>query len=316
LLAKLLDCSGPGRKPAQAQDWDEQVRSARRRVLRVGPSGLAAKTASVFQAVLADVNAAHDLGAAPMGLRDVLGAWAGEGQSLLRAGEVAHATEVLAQAASSISSTAGQANKRAIVGLIASARHPDDAKPLSTRQVSLVTGMSLSHVRKSRAAITAGDHGATFGLDRPRGCSRRRITPLEKVNRRSAQPTSALSQASVKTWMREACPARSGDTRATYWMTKDQADFYNEDYRSVEAQVFIFEHALAVCSLLIASSIRILTKLHYFILPQTHPAILAAVSQQQQPPQALQQPQSSWLRNLSTYLGNYSCTDRGPTNWT
>ena len=153
LLSNLLGSLAGGRPVT-----DTSAAATRARVVRTQPPGYASKTASLFAAVIAEVNEVHALGASPLTFRDVL-PHLEQGRTLLTELQVAKETRVLASGMKQVVSDSGRACKRAVLGIMA-AKHPEGT--LSTRRVKELTGMSSSAVQRGRNQVAAGNLG-TFG---------------------------------------------------------------------------------------------------------------------------------------------------------
>jgi hypothetical protein len=219
----LTDVLAPSKgRPVSKSDDPAAVR---RRVTR--PGGYATKTALLFSKILDAVNTTHDLGAAPLELRDVMSHMPA-GRTILDEVAISREQRTLAEAACNLGTQAGRACKAGVLGVLASV---NDAGQVSTARVADLTGVSTRTVRRAREATDAGRPNTFTTQSKAQGGKRCGVGDVER-------------QATIA-WMRRACPARSGDQFATLWMTKSKEDFYFEDYRSVSAQATIYEHALA-----------------------------------------------------------------------
>jgi hypothetical protein len=234
--------------------------AVRRRVTR--PGGYAAKTAALFNKILDAVNTTHNLGVAPLALNDVLSHMPA-GQAILKELATSAEQRTLAEAARDLGTQAGRACKAGVLGVLASGNAQGQ---MSTARVAEIAGVSQRHVQMARAAAAAGTANTFTAQSKKQGVTRAGVGDVE--------------QSATLAWMRKACPARSGDQRAILWMSKSKEDFFFEDYRSVDAQVAIYNHALA------------------------H-------SEQLRARVAGRKPASQWERNVAKYVGSYIVTYLG-----
>jgi hypothetical protein len=160
-----------------------------------------------------------------MELKDVM-AHMEQGQRILQEATTSAEQRTLAAAAVDLSHQAGRACNAGVLGVMATA-----GGGLSTSRIAELTGSAKRTVRHARQAAAAGVPNTFTSQTKVQGLTR---TAVGEVERRA-----------TIAWMHDECPARSGDQQSIHWMSKGKEDFFFENYRSVAAQVSIYQRALS-----------------------------------------------------------------------
>jgi hypothetical protein len=192
--------------------------------VKVRSKKIAGKAAELFTDVLAELASVHKLGT--FTILDVL-PYMKEGKDLLTKQAAVEEQRVLAHAAVQMAKSAGRANKSGALGVLAAA---NEAGRVSAQRLRVLTGSSISSINKAKDKAKNNDFGTFGSLQKRPGVKRVTIPAEEKT--------------AHMIWMKEMCPARSGDNKLIFWMTKDDEDFYFDDYRDVESQKEIYRLAL------------------------------------------------------------------------
>jgi hypothetical protein len=134
------------------------------RVLRnaKGQKGLAFKMGHLVNTIVDQVNTVHNLDLYPLTTRDTLRHMSG-GAALLKASASKKDSEVLAQAALDVVSSAGRACTAAVLGVLA---QPNEQGSVSTAELVERTGFSKAHVNKSKKKVAGGDLGVFAQLSK------------------------------------------------------------------------------------------------------------------------------------------------------
>jgi hypothetical protein len=181
LLGALLKVGGRGRPSVVST-----LNAEKRRVLRnePGQAGLAAKLGRLVNAIVAEVNTVHNLTLYPLTTRDTLKHMTG-GAAILEACRSRKEADVLAQAALDVASSAGRANRGAVVGVLGR----DNAQgSVSTTRLVECTGLSRAYINKSKSKVADGDLGMFARLNKQTTARAQRLCRTRLDPRHGACP--------------------------------------------------------------------------------------------------------------------------------